>query len=62
VTDFEPSAFRAQVDQAQAAFKDLAPAIAEFWKALIASGMTENAATLVVCQWVVSALSKGTQG
>ena len=50
--EFNPDAFRAQMDQAGAAFKDLAPAIAGFWKELCANGMEEGAATAIVCTWV----------
>ncbi len=57
--EFDPAAFRAQLDQAQAALKDLAQPIAEFWKALIAAGLDMGAATAVTCQWVAGVLQQG---
>jgi len=51
-TEFNPDAFRAQLDQAGAAFKDLAVPIADFWKALVAAGMAKDAATATVCTYV----------
>ncbi len=39
------AAFRSQLDQQEAAAIDLAPTVAGFWKALIAAGMAEDAAT-----------------
>ena len=58
---FNPDAFRAQLDQAGAAFKDLAVPIADFWKALVGAGMDKSAATATVCTYV-SALFTMHQG
>jgi hypothetical protein len=57
--DFNPDLFRAQLDQAQAAFRDLAPAIGEFYKGLVEAGMPVGAATSVVCTWVAGLFQQG---
>jgi hypothetical protein len=57
--EFHPDQFRAQLDQASAAFRDLAPAISGFWKELITAGMDKGAATAVVCQWVAGLFQQG---
>ena len=57
--EFDPAAFRAQLAQAQAALKDLAQPISEFWKALVEAGMDKSAATATVCTWVAGVLQQG---
>ena len=54
----DPAAFRAQLDQAQAGLRDLAAPVAEFWKALMAAGMSEGAATIIVAQWVAAVVQQ----
>jgi len=59
--DFNPDRFRAQMDQAQSAFKDLAPAIASFWLELQVNGMDRASSTAIVCTWVAGLFQQGKQ-
>lgn len=48
----DPAALRAKMDQAQQTLRDLSPPIAQFWKSLVAEGMSETAATACVVEWL----------
>ena len=50
---------RAVMDQAGAVMRDVAPALAEFWKSLVENGMSEGAATVVVSDWFQVIVKRG---